>query len=158
MLTKIQKFSTKWDCPNRERLYSAVSEWWEITGKLSPGWPERSICSRINKNRNTGQHNTTERKVWFSEQINVACELAVKQPLAGIQLLLRTETGFRCAGYALTIENNTEWQNQSKRKIYVPWHFDRSFFYLSNSKSHHTRKISWILIWHSSSPHTFIGK
>ena len=45
-----------------------------------------------------------------------ACELALKQPIPGKQLVLMTDASFRSAGYALMIEDNPNQKIQSKRK------------------------------------------
>ena len=49
-----------------------------------------------------------------------ACELALKQPIPGKQLVLMTDASFRIAGYALMIEDNPDQKIQSKRKTYAP--------------------------------------
>ena len=49
-----------------------------------------------------------------------ACELALKQPSLGKQLVLLTDASFRSAGYALMIENNPDQKIPSKRKTYTP--------------------------------------
>ena len=57
-----------------------------------------------------------------------ACELALKQPIPGRQLVLMTDAGFRCAGYALKIEDNPDQKIQSKRKTYAPVAFGSNIF------------------------------
>ena len=49
-----------------------------------------------------------------------ACELALKQPNSGKQLILMTDASFRGAGYALINEDNPVQKIQSKRKTYAP--------------------------------------
>ena len=49
-----------------------------------------------------------------------ACELALKQPIPGKQLVLMTDASFRSAGSALMIEDNPDQKIQSKRKTYAP--------------------------------------
>ena len=49
-----------------------------------------------------------------------ACQLALKQPIPGKQLVLMTDASFRRAGYALMIEDNPDQKIQSKRKTYAP--------------------------------------
>ena len=49
-----------------------------------------------------------------------ACQLALKQPIPGKQLVLMTDASFRSAGYALMIENNPDLKIHSKRKTYAP--------------------------------------
>ena len=56
------------------------------------------------------------------------CQLALKQPIPGKQLVLMTDACFRSAGYALMIEDNPDQKIQSKRKTYAPVAFgSRSF-------------------------------
>ena len=57
-----------------------------------------------------------------------ACELALKQPIPGKQLVLMTDASFRSAGYALMIEDNPEQKIQSKRKTYAPVAFGSKIF------------------------------
>ena len=56
-----------------------------------------------------------------------ACELALKQPIPGKQLVLMTDASFRSAGYALMIEDNPDKKKQSKRKTYTPVAFGSKF-------------------------------
>ena len=57
-----------------------------------------------------------------------ACELALKQPTAGKQLVLITDASFRSAGYALIIEDNPDQKIQSKRKTYAHVAFGSNIF------------------------------
>ena len=57
-----------------------------------------------------------------------ACELALKQPIPGKQLVLMTDASFRSAGYALMIEDNPDQKLQSKRKTYAPVAFGSKIF------------------------------
>ena len=57
-----------------------------------------------------------------------ACELALKQPIPGKQLVLMTDASFRSAGYALMIEDNPDQKIQSKRKTYAPVAFGSKIF------------------------------
>ena len=55
-----------------------------------------------------------------NKALSDACELALKQPIPGKQLVLMTNASFRNAGYALLIEDNPDQKIQSKRKTYAP--------------------------------------
>ena len=55
-----------------------------------------------------------------NKALSDACELALKQPIAGKQLVSMTDDSFRSAGYALMIEDNPDQKIQSKRKTYAP--------------------------------------
>ena len=61
-----------------------------------------------------------------------ACELALKQPIPGKQLVLMTDASSRSAGYALMIEDNPDQKIQSKRKTYAPVAFGSKIFSLHN--------------------------
>ena len=57
-----------------------------------------------------------------------ACELALKQPISGKQLVLMTDASLRSEGYALMIEDNPDQKIQSKRKTYAPVAFGSKIF------------------------------
>ena len=54
-----------------------------------------------------------------NKALSDACDLALKQPIPGKQLVLLTDASFRSAGYALMIEDNPNQKIQSKRKTYA---------------------------------------
>ena len=65
---------------------------------------------------------TSELKETFdsvNKALSDACQLALKQPIPGKQLVLMTDASFRSAGYALMIEDNPDQKIQSKRKTYA---------------------------------------
>ena len=74
---------------------------------------------------------TSELKDTFNsvkKALSDACELALKQPIPGKQLVLLTDASFRSAGYALMIEDNPDQKIQSKRKTYAPVAFGSKIF------------------------------
>ena len=74
---------------------------------------------------------TSELKESFdsvNKALSDACELALKQPIPGKQLVLMTDASFRSAGYALMIEDNPNQKIQSKRKTYAPVAFGSKIF------------------------------
>ena len=74
---------------------------------------------------------TSELKETFdsvNKALSEACELALKQPIPGKQLVLLTDASFRSAGYALMIEDNPDQKIQSKRKTYAPVAFGSKIF------------------------------
>ena len=74
---------------------------------------------------------TSELKETFdsvNKALSVACELALKQPIPGKQLVLMTDASFRSASYALMIEDNPNQKIQSKRKSYAPVAFGSTIF------------------------------
>ena len=74
---------------------------------------------------------TSELKETF-DSVNMAlidaCQLALKQPIPGKQLVILTDASFRSAGYALMIEDNPDQKIQSKRKTYAPVAFGSKIF------------------------------
>ena len=66
--------------------------------------------------------------VSVNKTLSDACELALKQPIPGKQLVLKTDASFRSARYALMIENNPDQKIQSKRKTYAPVAFGSKIF------------------------------
>ena len=74
---------------------------------------------------------TSELKETFdsvNKALSDACELAIKQPIPGKQLVLMTDASFRSAGYSLMIEDNPDQKIQSKRKTYAPVAFGSKIF------------------------------
>ena len=74
---------------------------------------------------------TSELKETFesvNKALSDACELALKQPIPGKQLVLMTDASFRSPGYALIIEDNPDQKLQSKRKTYAPVAFGPKIF------------------------------
>ena len=63
-----------------------------------------------------------------NKALSDACELALKQPIPGKQLVLMRDASFRSAGYALMIEDNPDQKIQSKRKTYAPVAFGSRIF------------------------------
>ena len=76
-------------------------------------------------------NSTSEFKQTFdslNKALSHACELALKQPIPGKQLVLMTDASFRSAGCALMIEDNPDQKIQSKRKTYAPVAFGSKIF------------------------------
>ena len=74
---------------------------------------------------------TSESKETFdsiNKALSDACQIALKQPLPGKQLVLTTDASFRSAGYALMIEDNPDQKIQSKKKTYAPVAFGSKVF------------------------------
>ena len=74
---------------------------------------------------------TSELKETFdsvNKALSDACQLALKQPIPGKQLVLMTNSSFRSAGYALMIEDNLDQKIQSKRKTNSPVAFGSKVF------------------------------
>ena len=74
---------------------------------------------------------TSELKETFdsvNKALSDACQLTLKQPIPGKQLVLKTDASFKSAGYALMVEDNPDQKIQSKRKTYAPVAFGSKNF------------------------------
>ena len=89
---------------------------------------------------------TSELKETFdlvNKALNDACQLALKEPIPGEQLVLMTDVSFRSAGYARMIEDNPDQKRQSKRKTYAPVTFGSIFFSPAQLKMSIYSKTFW---------------
>ena len=69
-----------------------------------------------------------------NKALSDACELALKQPIPGKQLILMTDASFGSAGCAVMIEDNPDQKIQSTRKTYAPVAFGSKNFFLAQIK------------------------
>ena len=56
----------------------------------------------------------------INEALDRCCQLALRQPLPGKQLVLMTDASFQAAGYAVLIEDDPNQKYISTRKTYAP--------------------------------------
>ena len=63
-----------------------------------------------------------------NKALSDACEIALKQPIPGKQLVFMTDASFRSAGYALMIEVVPDKKIQSERKTFAPVAFGSKVF------------------------------
>ena len=56
----------------------------------------------------------------INDGMDRCCQLALRQPLPGKQLVLMTDASFQTAGYAVLIEDDPNQKYNSTRKIYAP--------------------------------------
>ena len=56
----------------------------------------------------------------INEALDRCCQLALRQPLPGKQLVLITDASFQAAGYAVLIEDDPNQKNTSTRKTFAP--------------------------------------
>ena len=73
---------------------------------------------------------TSELKETFdsvNKALTDACELALKQPIPGKQLVLMTDASFRSAGYTLMIKAIPIRKNSQSGKRMPPWHLAKNF-------------------------------
>ena len=54
------------------------------------------------------------------EALDRCCQLALRQPLPGIQLVLKTDASFQAAGYAVLLEDDPNQKYNSTGKTYAP--------------------------------------
>ena len=104
---------------------------------------------------------TSELKETFdsvNKALSDACELALKQPIPGKQLLLMTDASFKSADYSLMIEDNPDQKIQSRRKTYAPVAFGSKIFPLHSSRGQFTQKIFCQSTWLFWTLQTFCGK
>ena len=72
-------------------------------------------------------NNTSDLKETFdslNKALSESFEVALKQPNPRKQLILGTDASFNAAGYALTIEGNSDRNIHSQGKTYPPVAFD----------------------------------
>ena len=67
----------------------------------------QSIQSRSSRFQSTS-HQKEKKFDSVNEALSDACELALKQPISGKQLVLMIDSSFTSAGYALMIEDNPD--------------------------------------------------
>ena len=104
---------------------------------------------------------TSELKETFdsvNKALSDACQISLKQPFPGKQLVSMTDASFRSAGYALMIEDNPDQKIQSKRKTYAPVAFGSKVFPPQSLKCQSTRRNCWQYTWHFLNLHTYCGK
>ena len=63
-----------------------------------------------------------------NKALSDACQLALKQPLPGKQLVIMTDASFRSAEHVLMIEDNLDQKIQSRKKTYAPVAFGSKVF------------------------------
>ena len=104
---------------------------------------------------------TSELKETFdsvNKALSDACQLALKQPIPGKQLVLMTVATFRSAGYALMTEDNPDQKIQSKGKRLHQSSLDQKSFPLHSLRCQFTRRTFWQSIWQSLNWHTYCEK
>ena len=105
---------------------------------------------------------TSELKETFDsvkKALSDACQLSLKQPTPGKQLVLMTDASFRSAGYALMTEDNPDQKTQSKKgKRTQQFHFDQKSFPPHSLRCQFTRRNFWQSTWFFLNLHTYCGK
>ena len=128
---KFQNFSSKLRFPKSKKVlqrYLGFADYYKnyihrMAEELNPFYKFLKAEVRINI--------TSELKETF-DSINKAmsdpCQLALKPPIPGKQIVLMTDASFRSAGYALLNEDNPDQKSQSKRKTYASVAFGSKVF------------------------------
>ena len=93
-----------------------------------------------------------------NKALSDACQLALKQPIPGKQLVLMTDASFRSAGYALMVEDNPDQNIQSKRKHLHQSRLDQKSFPPHSLRCQFTRRNFWPSTWYFLNLRTFCGK
>ena len=158
---KFKSFSTNLDSPKSKKAlqrYLGFVNYYRnyiprMAEKLNPFY--KLLKTEVPINVTSGLKETIDT---VNKALSDACELALKQPIPGKQLVLRTYASFRSAGYALMIEDNPDQKKQSKRKTYAPVAFDSKIFSPAQLKRSIYSKSFRQSIWHFLSLHTFYGK
>ena len=70
----------------------------------------------------------------INEALDRCCQLALRQPLPGKQLVLMTDASFQAAGYAVLIEDDPNQKYTSTRKTYAPIAYDSKTYSPSQIK------------------------
>ena len=93
-----------------------------------------------------------------NKALSDACQLELKQPIPGKQLVLMTDASFRSASYALMIEDNPDQKIQSKTETYARIAFGSKVFSPHSLRCQFTRRNFWQSTWHFLNLRTFCGK
>ena len=92
----------------------------------------------------------------INESLDRQCQLALRQPLPGKQLVLMTDASFQAAGYAVLIEDNPNQKYTSTCKTYAPIAFGSKTYSPTQIKmSIYAKKISAIYMTFKESGHIF---
>ena len=70
----------------------------------------------------------------INEALDGCCQLALRQPIPGKQLVLMSDASFQAAGYAVLIEDDPNQKYTSTRKTYAPIGFGSKTYSLSQTK------------------------
>ena len=120
---KIQKFSNKLRFPKSKKALQRYLGFVNYYRNYIPRMVEKlnPFCKLLKAE--VSINITSELKETFdsvNKALCDACELALKQPISGKQLVLMTDAIFRSAGFAFMIEDNPDQKIQSKRKTFAP--------------------------------------
>ena len=77
-----------------------------------------------------------------------SCQLAMKQPIPGKQLVIIRDPSFRSAGYALMVEDNPDHRIETKRKTFPPVAFESKIVSTAQLKmSIHSKRFFVHITW-----------
>ena len=94
----------------------------------------------------------------INEALDRCCQLALRQPLPGKQLVLVTDASFQAAGYAVLIEDDPNQKYTSTRKTYAPIAYGSKTYSPSQIKmSIYAKEVSAIYMAFKEFGHIFWG-
>ena len=94
----------------------------------------------------------------INETLNRCCQLALRQPLPGKQLVLLTDASFQAAGYAILIEDDLNQKYTSTRKTYTPIAYGSKTYSPSQIKvSIYAKEVLAIYMAFKDFGHIFLG-
>ena len=94
----------------------------------------------------------------INEALDRSCQLALRQPLPGEQMVLMTDASFQAAGYAVLIEDDLNQKYTSTRKTYAPITYGSKTYSPSQIKmSIYAKEISTIYMAFKEFGHLFWG-
>ena len=128
---KIQKFLDKFRLPKSKKALQRYLRFVKFYRNFMPWMAERLNAFYKLLKTEVPVNITSELKETLDSVKKVlsdVCELALKQPFPGKQLILMTDASFRSAVYALMIEDNPDQKLQSKRKTYATAAFGSKIF------------------------------
>ena len=158
---KIQNLLNKFRFPKSKKALQRYLGFIKYYRNYIPRMPEKlNPFYRLLKAEVTININLELKETFDSvtKALSDACQLALKQPIPGKQLVLMTDASFRSAGYALMIEDNPDQKIQSKRKTYAPVAFGSKVFSPHSLICQFIRRKFWQFTWHFLNLRTFCGK
>ena len=128
---KIQNFLNKLRFPNSKKAWQQYLGFVNFYRNYFPRMAEKLNPFYKFLKAEVSINITSELKETFDsvdKAVSDACELELKQPTPGKQLVLLTDASLRSEGYALMIEDNPNQKLQSKRKTYAIVAFGSKIF------------------------------
>ena len=94
----------------------------------------------------------------INQALDRGCQLALRQPLPGKQLVLMTDASFQAAGYAVLIEDDQNEKYTSTRKSYAPVAYGSKTYSPSQIKRfNYAKEFLAIFTWPSKNLDIYFG-